>query len=136
MRRTLLLAFGLAACTSTDGVFEPKSVYPPDPYVKGYADPEDCLGGEDLMAISLPLPEYPARPYRTGRQGWVILRLDIAADGTIAEAEAERAVPKGLFEKAAEEGAMRWRFEPPASGGLRDCRLLVSFRLGEVRLGG
>ena len=131
----LIAAVLLTGCGSTQ-VFQPQSQYPPDPYVKGYADPDDCIGGEALAAIDLPLPDYPARAFRTGRQGWVILRLDVAEDGTIAEADAQRALPVGLFERAAERAAARWRFEPPAAGRLTDCRVLIRFRLGEVSIGG
>lgn len=125
----------LSACGSTQ-VFNPQSQYPPDPYVKGYAGPDDCIGGESLAAITLDLPEYPSRAFRTGRQGWVILRLDVGADGSVVEAEAQRALPVGLFETSAESAALEWRFQPPANGGLSDCRVLIRYRLGEVSLGG
>lgn len=125
----------LSACGSTK-VFMPQSQYPPDPYVKGYAGPDDCIGGETLAAISLDLPEYPSRAFRTGRQGWVILRLDVGADGSVIEADAQRALPVGLFEKSAESAAREWRFQPPASEGLSNCRVLIRYRLGAVSLGG
>lgn len=125
----------LSACGSTK-VFNPQSQYPPDPYVKGYAGPDDCIGGEALAAIALDLPEYPSRAFRTGRQGWVILRLDIGADGSVVEAVAQRGLPVGLFENSAERAAREWRFQPPTNGGLSDCRVLIRYRLGEVSLGG
>lgn len=132
----ILSPFGLlGACGSTQ-VFNPQSQYPPDPYVKGYAGPDDCIGGEALAAISLDMPDYPNRAFRTGRQGWVILRLDVGADGTVVDATAQRALPVGLFEKSSERAALTWRFQPPAGGGLSDCRVLIRYRLGEVSLGG
>jgi TonB family protein len=135
--RAILLGFAvfLTGCASSD-VFMPQSQYPPDPYVKGYAAEDDCIGGEALAAISLDLPEYPARPFRTGRQGWVLLRLDVSADGTISDAVAQRSLPVGLFERSAEKAAKSWRFEPPQGGELNDCRVLVRYRLGAVSLGG
>jgi protein TonB len=117
-------------------VFHPQSEYPPDPYVKGYADPEDCIGGESLAAINIDLPEYPSRAFRTGRQGWVLLQLDVGADGSVVRAEAERALPEGLFTRSAEKAVRKWRFEPPKDGVLTDCRVLISYRLGQVSLGG
>ncbi|WP_298914160.1 energy transducer TonB [uncultured Algimonas sp.] len=140
MRRAAIMALGLSAiglagCGSTS-VFNPQSQYPPDPYVKGYADPDDCIGGEALAAIDLDLPEYPKRPFRTGRQGWVLLRLDIAPDGSVAAAETERALPVGLFEASAERAVRTWTFEPPRGGALTDCRVLVRYRMGAVSLGG
>ena len=130
-----LASLTLSACAS-DGLFRPQSAYPPDPYVKGYADPQDCLGGEQLAALSLELPDYPKRAYRTGRQGWVLVRLDVGVDGRVTRAEAEREVPDGPFGKAAETAVRAWRFEPPRGGPLSDCRVLIRFRLGEVSLGG
>jgi len=136
MRAAILTcAIALTSCGSTT-VFHPQSQYPPDPYVKGYADADDCIGGETLAAISLDLPDYPTRAFRTGRQGWVIVRLDVGADGSVVEAVAQRSLPEGLFEKSAERAAREWTFQPPANGGLSDCRVLISYRLGEVRLGG
>ncbi|MEL6686528.1 MAG: energy transducer TonB [Pseudomonadota bacterium] len=137
MRVLLLCIFAaiLTACGTTD-VFMPLSEYPPDPYVKGYADPDDCIGGEALAAIDLTLPPYPRRAFRTGRQGWVLLRLDVGADGNIADVEAERELPEGLFASSAVRAAKNWTFEPPANGGLSDCRVLIRYRLGEVTLGG
>lgn len=131
----LLFAGLLSACGSTK-LFHPQSQYPPDPYVKGYAEPDDCIGGEALAAISLDLPKYPKRAFRTGRQGWAILRLNIGADGSVVEAEAQRSLPVGLFEKSAETAARQWQFQPPVNGGLSDCRVLIRYRLGEVSLGG
>lgn len=131
-----VLAFGfLTACASSD-IFRPQSEYPPDPYVKGYADPQDCLGGEELAAISLDLPDYPRRAYRSGRQGWVILRLDVGEDGTMSNVAVERSLPEGLFSNAAVKAARQWRFEAPRNGALVNCRVLVRFRLGAVSLGG
>ena len=70
----------LTAC-ATKNVFQPKSQYPPDPWVKGYSNPDDCLGGEKLAARNFELPPYPRRAFNSGRQGWVIMRLDVSALG-------------------------------------------------------
>lgn len=136
MRLALISVVVLLSACATGKVFMPQSEYPPDPYVKGYADPDDCIGGEMLAAISLDMPTYPRRAYRTGRQGWVLLQLDVAEDGTVARAEAERGLPVGTFESSAEAGASNWLFEPPRTGKLTDCRVLIRYRLGEVTLGG
>ncbi len=128
------LTFSLAGCATPD-FFMPQSQYPPDPYVKGYADPEDCIGGEALAAVELDLPEYPRRAFRNGQQGWTIARLDIAADGSISDAEIERALPEGVFEAATLRAVETWSFAPPPSGALLNCRVLIRYRLGEVSLG-
>ena len=125
----------LSAC-STDKPFYPKSQYPPDPWVKGYANESDCLGGEALAARKFELPEYPRRSYNSGRQGWVIMRLDVSDQGFTENVDVERSVPDGLFESAAIKAVKKWTFAPPKDGALRNCRVLLRFRAGSVTLGG
>jgi len=129
----LLLSAGLSACASKP--FKPKSYYPPDPWVKGYADPDDCIGGEKLAAINFELPGYPKKAFRTGRQGWVILRLDVGASGATENVRIERALPGNMFESATRKAAKKWLFHPPAES-LDNCRVLIRYQLGAVSLGG
>lgn len=131
----LIYGFCLSACASSD-VFIPKSEYPPDPWVKGYAQEQDCLGGETLAARSFDLPEYPRRAFRSGRQGWVIMRLDVTQSGETENVAIERSVPEGLFETVSRKAVKAWTFSPPENGGLQNCRVLLRFRAGEVSLGG
>lgn len=133
IRILLLSALLLSACASKP--FKPKSDYPIDPWVKGYADPDDCIGGEKLAAINFELPGYPRKAFRTGRQGWVILRLDVAANGATENVSIERALPGGMFENTTKKAARRWLFHPPAEP-LNNCRVLIRYQLGAVSLGG
>lgn len=136
--RIILLISGifLTACASQADYFEPKSEYPIDPWVKGYSNPDDCLGGEKLAARKFFLPDYPTRAYNTGRQGWVILRLDVDAQGETQNVSIERSVPGGSFDGAAKSAARNWLFEPPVDGPMSNCRVLMRFKLGAVSLGG
>lgn len=123
-------------CASTPDVFTPRSDYPPDPWVKGYAQPDDCLGGEKLAALSLDLPDYPRRAFNGGRQGWTIVRLDVNAQGQTENVQIDRAVPYGgLFETPSRKAVESWSFAPPQDGKLVACRVLIRYRLGEVTLG-
>lgn len=126
----------LCSCGSTSKPFVPASQYPPDPWVKGYSDPDDCIGGEKLAARDFAMPEYPSRPYRTGRQGWTIMRLDVDAAGQTQNVEVEKSVPDGMFDSASEKAVENWTFAPPASGPLKNCRVLLRYRAGSVTLGG
>ncbi len=126
----------LSACASQADYFEPKSEYPNDPWVKGYSDPDDCLGGEKLAARRFFLPEYPTRAYNSGWQGWVIIRLDVTAEGLTENVRVERSVPVGRFDKTAKSAVRDWEFEPPEDGRLDNCRVLIRFKLGAVSLGG
>lgn len=124
----------LSAC-ATDQYFKPKSEYPPDPWVKGYSNPEDCLGGEQLAAREFVLPKYPRSAYNSGRQGWVIIRLDVNEAGETINVDVERAVPSGLFSGTAKKAVENWSFEPPKAGPMQNCRVLLRFKLGGVSLG-
>ena len=103
--------------------------------MKTYADKDDCLGGEKLAAIDFALPEYPRRAFKSGRQGWVIIRLDVAASGLTENVEVERDVPLGMFDGPAVKAAEAWTFRPPVDGRLDNCRVLIQFRAGDVTLG-
>jgi len=129
----LFLAAVLSACGSTT-IFTPRSAYPPDPWVKGYSDPDDCIGGEALAAVKFEMPTYPKSAFRTGRQGWTIMRLDVAANGATENVRVERSVPGGTFDKASLEAVEAWQFRPPEVT-LSNCRVLLRYRAGEASLG-
>jgi len=103
--------------------------------VKGYANPDDCLGGEALAARNIPLPDYPSRALRRGNQGWVIIKLDVAEDGSVENVQTERSVPENVFERHTERTLKQWSFAPPGTEGLKNCRILIRYRLGIVSLG-
>ena len=64
------------------------------------------------------------------------MKLDVNASGLTENVEVERSVPDGLFESASREAVKNWTFQPPKGGVLRNCRVLLRFRAGEVTLGG
>ena len=135
----LILTALAAGCSTTDvseGTFKPQSQYPPDPWVKGYSNADDCIGGEKLAAIDFDLPSYPRKAFKSGRQGWVIVRLDVNASGETENIEIERAVPDYAFPANARAAVKKWRFEPPKDGALNNCRVLLRYRFGTVSLGG
>ena len=131
----MAMAVALNACATKD-TFIPKSQYPPDPWVKGYSNPDDCLGGEELAAIKFELPGYPRRAFNSGRQGWVIVKLDVAESGDTENVSIERAVPDGMFGDNARRAVQDWQFQPPRGGRLENCRVLIRYRFGTVSLGG
>jgi len=131
----IFIALILSGCATQD-VFKPRSQYPPDPWVKGYSNPDDCLGGEKLAAREFVLPKYPRRSFNSGRQGWVIMKLDVNASGRTENIEVERSVPDGLFEGVSRDAVRDWTFQPPKDGALKNCRVLLRFRAGDVTLGG
>ncbi len=125
----------LMGCQTSD-VFRPRGSYPPDPWVKGYSKAQDCLGGEKLAAIKFDLPAYPRRAFRSGRQGWTIIRLDVTETGQTENVRIERSVPDRFFGDPSRRAVMKWQFAPPPDGALNHCRVLIRYQFGKVSLGG
>ena len=136
---SVLGALLLSACASpgNNEAFIPRSDYPVDPWVKGYASEDDCFGGEKLAALQFDLPDYPRRAFKGGRQGWTIVQLDVDAAGETQNVKVQRAVPEGgMFENPSREAVENWKFAVPADGPLTACRVLIRYRFGKVSLGG
>jgi len=109
--------------------------YPSPPSIKRMTEPGACQGGASLAAKSLPLPDFPRRAKRQGRQGWVVISLDVSADGSTRNVEVKRSVPRSIFDKATMKAVQNWQFEPPENSGLSKCLVFVSYRLGKVYIG-
>ncbi|MEQ8406600.1 MAG: TonB family protein [Oceanicaulis sp.] len=143
MRRLLALPLALAACTPMDGlnpVMDPRdrpfiatSDMPVPPNVERAASSEQCAG-EPLRAVSASLPDYPARGWSRGLQGWSIVQFDVAEDGAVSNVEIARGVPGGSFDAEARRAVEDWRFRP-VSRPLSGCVVLFQFTQGEVRIG-
>ena len=130
----LLSLFILIACANPKA-FKPVSQYPPDPWVKGYANPNDCIGGETLAVSKFVLPIYPTRAFKSGRQGWVLVKLNVNEYGETKDIIIEKSLPGGLFDVPVNKAINQWKFNPPQNGEMKNCRVLIKFRAGEVSLG-
>ena len=60
---------------------------------------------------------YPPQALKEGVSGKVVLRIDVAADGTPANVEVASAEPAGVFDQASVDAAQRWRFAPKFKDG-------------------
>lgn len=142
MRRLAVLcalALSLAGCgvpfVSGGDVFYPKSDYGFPPTPTDYTQPGDCQGGSRLAADDIADPKYPARAFRHGQQGWVVLRIDVAPDGRTRNVKVVDSQPKGPFDAAARRTVRSWRFQPPGEPGLTRCVVVLDYRLGVGRIG-
>ena len=69
------------------------------------------------QADSLPPPAYPADAAKAGLGGLVLLKVLVAADGSVREVEVERSSPEGVFDAVTLEAVRQWRFTPRVEGG-------------------
>lgn len=143
--RTLVLLFCLASVTACvnpsdlpgvadprDRPFIPTSDMPVPPNVGRAADSAGC-SGEPVAALSAELPDYPARGWDRGLQGWSIVQFDVAPSGETANVEIARGVPGGSFDREARRAVRDWRFET-SQRGLTGCVVLFEFTQGLVRV--
>lgn len=138
----LLLCLAPAACVNPsdlpgvadprDRPFMPTSDMPVPPNVERAADSGGCSGAP-VAAVSAQLPDYPARGWDRGLQGWSIVQFDVAPSGETANVEVARGVPGGSFDRESRRAVQSWRFES-SEAGLAGCVVLFEFTQGLVRI--
>jgi len=95
---------------------EPPAPPPPPPATVG-GGPVDVID-LDQRAVAEPgnpTPEYPADARTQQLEGLVIVRIDIAADGSVTKAQVLKGEPP--FTDAVLSAVKRWRFQPARAGG-------------------
>jgi TonB family protein len=60
---------------------------------------------------------YPPNALARGVEGWVELEFTVDSSGSVRDIAVKRAVPTGVFEKAAADALGKWRFEPVVRNG-------------------
>lgn len=114
--------------------FNPRDVYPTPPNVGRLIGPEDCRGST-LAAVEARIPDYPVPAYANGRQGWVVVRFHVYADGSVHRSQVARSVPSGVFDRVATRAVADWRFRPlEGVDSLENCVVMFEFRSGRVRI--
>lgn len=72
-------------------------------------------------------PEFPAEAVRASVTGGSIkAKMTIGADGTVTNVDIIDAEPKRVFDKAARQALMDWRFEPSGSKQTYEVKLIFS----------
>ena len=72
----------------------------------------------DIIPLQRIPPQYPRDAARNGITGWVQLEVMVNPDGSVRNARVLDAKPKGLFEAAAVQAVLRWKFKPKMVNGL------------------
>ena len=62
-------------------------------------------------------PQYPREAARDGITGWVEFMIEVNADGTVKSARVTKAQPRGVFEAAATQSILKWKFRPKIVDG-------------------
>lgn len=72
----------------------------------------------ELIPLNCPPPVTPSDARRAGLQGWVMVEVVVAPDGSPRSVKAIDAQPKGVFEAAAVMALQRCKFKPTIKDGV------------------
>jgi protein TonB len=77
----------------------------------------DMSGYSDLIPMMRIQPQYPRNAARDRIEGWVEFKITINPDGTVKSATPIKAQPRGVFESAAMQAILKWKFKPKVVDG-------------------
>lgn len=77
----------------------------------------DMSGYSELIPLMRITPQYPRNAMRDRIEGWVEFKITINPDGTVKSAQPIKAQPRGVFESAAMQAIMKWKFKPKIVDG-------------------
>ncbi len=80
--------------------------------MSGMSDPDARLPDQNYERIVAPKPVYPPGALAEGSEGYVDVEFTITTAGTVRDSIVVDAVPPGLFNKAALEGVLKFRYKP------------------------
>ena len=84
--------------------------------------------------IYAPLPQYPAKAKRVGKEGEVMVRLVVDREGRVIKVTLLSATDANGFSEAAVQAVKKWRFQPGKRAGaavLFEVDVPVKFTLGK-----
>lgn len=88
----------------------------------------------DVVPIVRISPQYPRQALLNGQEGWVHLEFTITKDGRVMDAVVVDSEPRGVFERAALQAIIRWKFRPRYVDGqaiTRRASQVIDFHLEE-----
>jgi len=71
-----------------------------------------------LGAADTPLPDYPWSARRRNREGRVVVRLTVTADGSVQSAEVVESSGDAALDGAARDTLSKWRLRPALNNGI------------------
>lgn len=105
---------------------------PREPELRPVADPPPVRVDAQLDARSQLQPPYPSVEERAQREGRVVLRVTIGANGRVISASRVSATSDAFYRATEAHARARWRFRPATLGGRpveSEKTMTVQFRL-------
>lgn len=89
----------------------------------------------EYMPWFKPEPEYPTRALQRGITGYVIVKFDVTAEGTVENPVVVEAKPPGIFDRSAIRAALKFKYRPKILNGepvrVRDVHNRIIYELDE-----
>ena len=76
------------------------------------------LGDGGLIPLVRIAPRYPRKALIEGREGFVVVELLVDEKGSVLSAKVVEANPSSIFNAAAIQAVLKWKFKPRVSGGV------------------
>jgi len=88
----------------------------------------------DVVPIVRISPQYPRQALLNGQEGWVKIEFTITPDGRVLDPVVIASDPRSVFDRAALQAIIRWKFRPRYVDGqaiTRRASQVIDFRLEE-----
>ena len=77
----------------------------------------NVMMADDLIPLSMLPPQYPPGARQQRIEGWVDIVFAVNERGLVSDTQVVEAEPPGVFDQAALDAALRWRFRPVEQDG-------------------
>ena len=74
-------------------------------------------GDGEYLPIVKVAPVYPRRALQRGIEGFVIVEFTVTKQGTVRDPQVVKAVPESLFDRAAMDAALKFKYKPRVVNG-------------------
>lgn len=85
--------------------------------VEGTGSGMTVMMADDLIPLTMLPPQYPSSARMRKIEGWVDMLFTVNADGSVSDPMILDAEPADIFDRAATDAALRWRFRPVTREG-------------------
>jgi protein TonB len=94
-------------------------------------------GNSDYLPIVKVQPVYPRRALRRGIEGYVVVEFTVTSKGTVRSPRVVEAEPPELFNEAAMEAALKFKYRPKTINGetveVAGVRNIIRFQIAKDR---
>jgi protein TonB len=96
------------------------------------SSPNGVIDAGQLVLVKSVQPDYPLKARQDSIEGWVELEFTVAESGLVKDPTVHAANPRGVFDRAAIDALLQWRYKPvlvDAKPVARRARIRIRFAL-------